>query len=233
MNPAVDHISQNLDSIRQRVAAACARSGRLPSEIRLMAVSKTQPVEYMLEAFRLGLDLFGENRVQEGLAKRPLVPAGAEIQLIGHLQSNKAREAVQVFSAVQSIDKPSTVQALAKHLPAGKRFPVLLEVNTSEEASKDGTRTWDELCRLVESLNALPAIEVQGLMTMAPWVQEEGPIRRSFTQLRETRDRLKTLYPDKTWSVLSMGMSNDFELAIEEGSTLLRVGTLLFGRRQP
>lgn len=223
---------ENWARVGERVERACARSGRRPDEVEIMAVSKTQPLEKVLAAYEAGVRLFGENRVQEGREKRAALPADARVDLIGHLQSNKAKEAAGTFSMVHSLDKVKTALALDKAVAAaGLRLAVLIEVNTSGEDTKDGVRGRDELLRLVERLALLPSLEPRGLMTMAPFTPNEGPVRRSFAELRACRDLLREAYPSQSWDLLSMGMSGDFEWAIEEGSTLVRIGTILFGGR--
>jgi len=195
-----------------------------------MAVSKTQPLEALWAAYLSGQRLFGENRVAEGAQKRLQLPRDANMVLIGHLQSNKAKEAAFLFDGIQSIDKVSTLQALEKHLPADKVLQVLFEVNTSGEDAKEGVRNWQDLLQLTSWILEHPRFSLQGLMTMAPFTTDPLPVRRSFAQLRRDRDLLEKEFSLKL-PVLSMGMSGDFEWAIEEGSSLVRVGTLVFGGR--
>lgn len=214
------------------MAAACARARRDPAEVRLMAVSKTHPASAIREAYAAGLRLFGENRVQEFAAKAAeLSDVDAEFHLIGHLQSNKTRKAAELFVAVDSVDSLK----LARRLNAdaeryGKRLRVLLEVNTGGEAAKSGFAPESaELRELLASASALPHLEIRGLMTIPPHTEDPNGARPYFRMLRALRDRLRT--NKVPLPELSMGMSHDFEVAIEEGSTCVRVGTAIFGER--
>jgi pyridoxal phosphate enzyme (YggS family) len=221
-----------LRQIRDRVAAAAARAGRSADEVRIMAVTKTQPRATLEAALAAGLDLIGENRVQEAAAKlQPPLPH-AEVHLIGHLQRNKAPAAARLFRTVQSIDKLATAQALQRALAAtGGAMDVLLELNTSGESAKHGFANGAELQRVLEAIAALDRLRVRGLMTMAVWSADAGAIRGCFRTLRRLFEELA---PDRpTFDTLSMGMSGDFEIAVEEGATLVRLGTVLFGPRAP
>jgi hypothetical protein len=223
-------LEANLKSLRERIDRACARAGRDPASVTLAAVSKSQPPEVVRAAVDLGLTLFGENRVQEAKAKIPLCPGRARWHMIGHLQTNKARDAVEMFEMVESVDSLHLAQELNRRAEQlAKRLPVLLEVNIAGEAAKFGyppARVLDEL----RELNALPRLELHGLMTMAPWTPAPEKVRPIFRRLRELKaeceQRLGAPLPH-----LSMGMSGDFEVAIEEGATLVRIGTALFGPR--
>ncbi len=228
--PAMD-LAANLELIRQRITAACNRSGRTPDSVTLMAVTKTQLPETVGAAADLGLMLFGENKVQEAKAKIPLCSGKLRWHFIGHLQSNKCRDAVHCFEMIQSVDSLSLAQEISRRAgEAGRTMPVLLEVNLAGEASKFGYRP-EALLGELDSLRALQRIEIQGLMTVPPWTPEPELSRPYFRQLRELKaeceQRLGYGLPH-----LSMGMSGDFEVAIEEGSTLVRVGTALFGPRR-
>ncbi|HKK47907.1 MAG TPA: YggS family pyridoxal phosphate-dependent enzyme [Alkalispirochaeta sp.] len=225
-------LADNFDRISEHIEQACVRAGRSPAEVRLMAVSKRQPVERIREAASLGLRLFGESRVQETAARRSLFPEDAEIHLIGHLQRNKARDAAHLYSAIDSIDAERTAQALDQRLQeqAGA-LPVLLEVNTSGEASKHGVRTYEELAHLVQAVHSLPTITIRGLMTIGPVSTDERRLRGAFASLRELSVQLNTEFPELTIAELSMGMSNDYHYAVMEGATTVRVGTALFGAR--
>lgn len=225
-------LATNLEHIRRRIAAACERSRRDPADVTLVAVSKGQPPEVVRAAADLGLTLFGENKVQEARAKIPLCPGRLHWHLIGHLQSNKARDAVHFFEWIQSVDSLALATELQKQADkAAKHVPILLEVNVAGEASKFGYRPETLLAEL-PALNALARLEIHGLMTLAPWTPEPEKVRPAFRRLRELRDeaeqRLGAPLPR-----LSMGMSGDFEVAIEEGATLVRIGTALFGARPP
>lgn len=233
MEGSYSYLETNYSRVREKLEESCRKAGRAASDVRLMAVSKMQPLDKINTLYALGQRLFGENRIQEASLKVPVLPGDCEIHMIGHLQSNKAKAAAGLFHTLQSLDSLSTARALDKALrspegaPGKQTFPVLLEFNTSEEASKDGVRTWEELLALTEGVMSLDTLEIRGLMTMAPFTTEEGRIRPCFRQLFELRERLKTR-TGLPLPVLSMGMSNDFTLAVEEGSTLVRVGTLLF-----
>lgn len=238
-------IRKNLEDVLERIEGAKARAGRRDPGPRLMAVTKTQTFEAVQEAYDSGLRLFGENRVQEAAEKFSSPPEGSEVHLIGHLQRNKARQVPGLFSAVHSIDSVRTARALTRALAdsaAGASddhresisgsLDILLEVNTSGEESKFGYRDVDSLLRDAEEIAAMPQLRIVGLMTMAPFVSDEALLRRSFSQLRDTLRRLQQELPELPATELSMGMSNDFEIAVEEGSTVLRLGTVLFGDRR-
>ncbi|MFW5826968.1 MAG: YggS family pyridoxal phosphate-dependent enzyme [Alkalispirochaeta sp.] len=225
-------VAAHLERISERIDEACSHVGRSSSEVRLMAVSKRQPAERIEEAVELGLRLFGESRVQETAERRALFPDDAELHLIGHLQRNKARDAARLYAAVDSIDAERTARALNDRLQEAERnLPVLLEVNTSGEESKQGVRSYDELARLVEAVLPLPAVAIRGLMTIGPISTDEGRLRSAFATLREFSVKLSAEFPEATLSELSMGMSNDYHYAVMEGATTVRVGTALFGAR--
>ncbi len=241
-------IEQALGQVRERVAQAALRVGRQPSEVRLVAVSKTFPAQAVREAMEAGQRDFGETRVEEALPKMAapeIVSAGqtALWHLIGHLQSRKAKEVVGAFDLIHSIDSLKLAQTLdrrAAMLPEPPIVRVLLECNVSGEASKEGfdVSNWqsepavfDHFTRAVGLLLALPNIEVNGLMTMAPIVDQPEQARPFFAKLRALRDALCERYPKANWSQLSMGMSDDFEAAIAEGSTMVRIGRAIFGVR--
>jgi pyridoxal phosphate enzyme (YggS family) len=223
-------IAENLAEIRSKMNAACKRAARDPQDVLLLAVSKGHPVEAIEEAAAAGLTIFGESKIQEAKAKIPRCPGHLRYQLIGHLQTNKCRDAVQLFDMIQSVDSLHLAAEISKRCEqAAKTLPILLEVNVAGESSKFGYSPQTLLAELNE-LNALPRIEIHGLMTIAPYVAEPEKVRPFFKQLRELKekceDRLGAPLPH-----LSMGMSGDYEIAIEEGSTIVRVGTSLFGGR--
>lgn len=241
-------IEQALGQVRERVAQAALRVGRQPSEVRLIAVSKTFPAQAVREAIDAGQRDFGENRVEEAVPKmaaQEIVSAGQPVHwhLIGHLQSRKAKEVVGAFDLIHSIDSLKLAQTLDRRagmLPERPIVRVLLECNVSGEASKEGfdvsrwqsdPAVFDHFVREVGLLLALPNIEVNGLMTMAPIVDQPEQARPFFAQLRALRDALCERYPEADWSQLSMGMSDDFEAAIAEGSTMVRIGRAIFGMR--
>ncbi len=217
-------IAANLAAVRRRIDAAAARVGRDPAEVRLVAVSKTLPAAAVVAAFEAGQTEFGENRVQEAVAKVPAVAAAGltpRWHLIGHLQTNKARSALDLFAIIQSVDSLHLAQALSRRAAAG--YPVLIEVNVAGETSKSGF-AMAEAEAAIRTIRALPNIEVHGLMTVAPHATDPEDVRPVFRTLAELGRRLEL-------PALSMGMSNDFEVAIEEGATIVRVGTAIFGQR--
>ncbi|POR05292.1 hypothetical protein AU468_02040 [Alkalispirochaeta sphaeroplastigenens] len=229
----VDGLAQNLARVEERIHSACLRAGRSRDSLRLMAVSKHQPPELLKEAVRLGLRLFGESRVQETMARHEVFPASAEVHLIGHLQRNKARDAARLYQAVQSLDAVRTVEALSARLhEEGRQISAFLEVNTSGEEAKAGVRSYDELLQVALAVEASSSLTLQGLMTIAPYTSREESLRRAFSRLRNDRDRLEGEL-GRSLPELSMGMSGDLEWAILEGSTIVRVGTALFGSRLP
>ena len=240
-------LRENLERVEAAIEQACQRAGRSRSDVDLMAVSKTYPAATLVEAASLGLRLFGENRVQEFAAKAPeLEPLRADganaaaevpiaVHLIGHLQSNKSQRAVELFDAIDSLDSVRLAERLNEAAgKLGKRLPVLLEVKLSSEESKAGLDPEsDEASQLLERLPDLNHLHARGLMTIAPFGVPEDVTRACFRSLREWRDRWSAAYPSLNLNVLSMGMSGDFPLAIEEGATRIRIGTALFGKRSP
>jgi pyridoxal phosphate enzyme (YggS family) len=224
------------------ISAACRKASRARSEVELMAVSKTYPASTIAEAASLGLTLFGENRVQEFATKsaeleslRKIPASPIRIHLIGHLQSNKATRAAELFDAIDSVDSVRLAERLNEAAAKlGKRLPILLEVKLSPEETKAGLEPEStEAAQLLERLPDLTNLEAQGLMTIAPWGVAEEVTRACFRSLRKWRDKWVVAHPRLSLEVLSMGMSGDFPLAIEEGATRIRVGTALFGKRQP
>jgi PLP dependent protein len=217
--------------VRNRIAAACERAGRDAGSVQLLAVTKGQPPEVVRAAADLGQSLFGENRVQEGKLKVSMLPSRLHWHMIGHLQSNKCRDAVHFFEMIEGVDSLGLAQEINKWADTlGKRMPILLEVNLAGESSKFGYSVEGVLAEL-EAVNALPKIEVHGLMTIAPWTPEPEKVRRIFRELRELKGRCEEVL-GAPLPHLSMGMSGDFEVAIEEGATIVRLGTVLFGERK-
>jgi pyridoxal phosphate enzyme (YggS family) len=218
-------------SVLERIAAACARVGRDPLSVTLVAVSKTVAAEALQDAVAAGLDLLGENRVQEGIAKVPAVP-GARWHLIGPLQSNKARRALEVFDTIQSLDSVDLARRLDRLVPETRpdgRYPVLVQVNVDEDPAKAGFQPAEADAAMAELL-ALPHLAVRGLMTVGRFTADETDARRTFIALRELSERFRARWPE-LGPDLSMGMSDDFEAAVEEGATIVRVGRALFGER--
>jgi PLP dependent protein len=230
-------ISTNLTTVRERVEAAARRAGRSPSDVALMGVTKTHPPEVIREVYAAGLRLFGENRVQEFAGKAPslLDLADAEWHMIGHLQTNKAVKTAELFAAVDSVDSVKLAEKLdAAARKLNKKLPILIEINVGGEAAKSGVATDSrELDDLLEAAPRFEALEFRGLMTVPPFTDNPEGARPFFRKLRELRDAIAARkLPAIRMDVLSIGMSHDFEVAIEEGSTCVRVGTAIFGERR-
>ncbi len=225
-------ISQNWPILRDRIARAAHSVGRVSEEIEVIAVSKTRTAEEVEVAHRCGLTTVGENRVQEAEEKKVLVGAPLSWHMIGHLQSNKAGKAVQLFDVVQSVDRFSLAQALDRRARAiDRRIEVMLQVNTADSASQSGAHP-DELVELAGRVAELPSLKICGLMTIGAHSDDEHAVRASFARLRVLKDNVQTAeIANVSMRHLSMGMSGDFEWAIAEGSTMLRLGTALFGAR--
>ena len=218
-----DEIRSNIADVELRIAAACERAGRARSDVRLVAVTKTFPASDVDHAIAAGMTDVGENRVQEARDKKPLLSTSVKWHLIGHLQSNKAKDAVRLFDVIQSIDSLELAQKVSRAAEsAGKRQTVLLQVNVGSEGQKSGAPI-EEASRLVDEVRKLPALALEGLMAIPP-VGEAEEMRPYFRALRALRD-------DAGLAALSMGMTDDFEVAIEEGATIIRVGRALFGSR--
>ncbi len=218
-----DTLRDRWDGVRARIAAACAKAGRSESDVLLLAVTKVFPGTVIEDAYALGMREFGENYVQEFEGKRPLLPElpGARFHLIGHLQSNKAKKAGDLFDVVQTVDSTKLARRLDE---IGRPMEVMIEVKLSEEEAKHGCGP-AQLPALVEAIRGCSNLQLTGLMTMPPWDEDAEKSRPYFARLRE-------LAAAHGLPRLSMGMSNDLEVAIQEGSTIVRVGTALFGRRQ-
>ena len=239
------NIAANIQRVQERIADACARTGRSPDDITLVAVSKGKSVDAMLEAVAAGLRHLGENRVEEAAVKIPHVKAvaakPATWHMVGHVQSRKAKLVAPLFELVQSVDSARLAGRLSRAAQAnGEVLPVLLEVNVSGEASKYGLAGYNwhgdaavkqNLLAVVSDVMALPGLRLDGLMTMAPYGAEESVIRKVFADLRGIRDALRES-PGMELPVLSMGMTDDFPIAIEEGATMIRVGRAIFGERE-
>ena len=227
-----EHLAANIAQVRSTIATAAQRAGRSPDEITLIAVSKTKPVEMVKIAYNLGVTDFGENRVQEALPKvTEFHPQGLRWHMIGHLQSNKAGKVVGSFQSVQSVDGLHLAQVLQRHAAEqALRLPVLLEINVAGEESKAGI-TPENALEVARQICALPNLEVQGLMTVAPLVADPEQVRPVFRALRALRDQLLNEIPECSWHHLSMGMTDDYSVAIEEGATIVRIGRAIFGER--
>ncbi|MFQ5341123.1 MAG: YggS family pyridoxal phosphate-dependent enzyme [Anaerolineae bacterium] len=246
----VQALRGNIEQVRARIAAAAERAGRDPGDVTLVAVTKTVPARRVRMAWELGLTDFGENRVQEAVEKIPLViskekseirspkPVLSPVEvsevrwhLIGHLQRNKVRHAIPLFDMVHSVDSVRLAREIDRRAGlAGKAMPVLIEVNVAGEASKYGFAP-QALGEAVRQIADLPSVTIGGLMTVAPITEDTEAARPFFRRLRRLRDGLAEQFPDIDWRHLSMGMTDDFEVAIEEGATLVRIGRAIFGER--
>jgi hypothetical protein len=225
-------VGENVREVQEEIGEAAIRAGRDPGEVTLMAVTKNHDAEAVRAAYEAGVRCFGENRVQEAAEKYAERPEDLELHLIGHLQRNKAKTAAGLFSTVQSIDRVETAEALHRQCAAaGVRMRILLEVNTSGEESKYGVEDADALRSVLDGLLGLDSLDPVGLMTLAPFTSDEQAIRRSFRELHRLFTMVSRSYPDLDFSVLSMGMTNDYVIAVEEGSTMVRLGTRIFGAR--
>jgi pyridoxal phosphate enzyme (YggS family) len=226
----MDSIAENLERVREQIAQAVARSGRAVDDIELVAISKTHDAAKVREAHEAGQTLFGESRVQEARIKIPELPSSLRWHFVGHLQKNKVRHALPLFEMIHSVDSLLLARDINRVSEEEGLHPrVLLEVNVAGEGSKFGFKP-DTLRAEMESLLALPRLSILGLMTIPPLTEEAEVSRPFFVQLRELRDRLQKEF-DVDLAHLSMGMTNDFTVAIEEGATLVRVGTAIFGER--
>ena len=226
-------VAENLKTIRERVDAACERAGRRPEEVALIAVSKTKPLSMLQEAYEAGARDFGENKVQEILEKYPEMPEDARFHMIGHLQTNKVKQVVGKAVLIHSVDSLHLAEKIEQE--AAKRdltADILLEVNVAREESKFGLML-EEVIPLLEEVKNLPHVRVRGLMTIAPNVENPEENRKHFKKLYQLYVDIKSKNIDNgTMGVLSMGMTGDFEVAVEEGATMIRVGTGIFGSRQ-
>lgn len=225
-------IAENLARVKERIEMAARRSGRNPAAVRLVAVSKTVEAERVLQAIEAGVKILGENYVQE--AQKKIEALGHEVawHFLGHLQTNKAKVATRLFDLIHSVDSLNLAEELHRQaLQGGKMLPILLQVNIGGEAAKFGAQE-KEIIRLAERTSELEGLAVKGLMTLPPYFDDPQSSRPYFIELRKLSEKLAALNIPRIWmEELSMGMSNDFEVAIEEGATLVRVGTAIFGRR--
>ena len=222
-------IAENLRDVSQIIARSCEKSGRPTSDVSLVCVTKEAPIDAMRDALAAGAQIFGENRVQEAASKFGSFGKDVEWHLIGHLQTNKARDAVRIFSLIHSVDSLRLATEIDKEArKAGKVQDILIQVNTSGEASKFGIKP-EDAADLLRDIAKLANVRALGLMTIAPEVEDPETVRPYFRKLRELRDRIRDLRPPTSdFRLLSMGMTNDFEIAIEEGATLVRIGRAIF-----
>jgi len=228
--------AENVAAVRERIDRAAKRAGRSPEEILLMAVSKTQPVDNIIAAYEAGITFFGENRVQEFAAKRDRLTnlSGATFALIGQLQSNKVNKAIELFAQIHSIDSLRLAERINAALERDSKpaMPIAIEINTGDPAKAGLTPGSPELEQLLHAAERLTGIRIQGLMTIPPFSDDPEGARPYFRKLRELRDHIAARrFPAVSMDLLSMGMSHDFEVAIEEGSTCVRIGTAVFGER--
>lgn len=234
MSPSISEtdFQANLHLLRERIESACQKCNREPSSITLLPVTKTHPVEITAMAWRAGLKAVGENRLQEAQEKRKEAPPELRWELIGHLQSNKTRQALETFDRIQSVDSVKLLRRLNQAADdSGKTLPILLQINTARDSAKFGAAPEDAIALFEQALGC-EHLRVDGLMTIAPLEGGREAARRAFAALRELRDTL-CQSSEHSLSVLSMGMTGDLEEAIMEGSTLIRVGSALFGTRSP
>ncbi len=227
----MDVLAENLKRVEERIASAALKSGRRPEDITLVAVTKTVEPERINRAIQLGVKIIGENRVQEARDKKPEV-LPVTWHLVGHLQTNKVKYAVRLFDMIQSVDSLHLAEEISKRCVAeGKTMPILIEVNTSGEPTKYGCKP-DEAAELVARVAELPNLQIQGLMTIGLFTDNPEEVRPCFVTLRELAEKIDSQrIPNVRMDVLSMGMTSDFEVAIAEGATMVRIGTAIFGAR--
>ena len=225
-------IRNNINEVLEEISEAAEKAGRDPESVRLMAVTKTKPAEYVDAAYNAGMRLFGENRVNELEDKFSVKRDSSEVHLIGHLQRNKAKKAAFYADSIDSIDKYSTAKEINKYcMEINKTMNILLEYNTSDEDSKSGFLNEKDFFETVDKIRELEFVKIRGLMTIAPFTDNEKDVASSFKMLSVLYKKMDVRHPDLKIDTLSMGMSSDFRIAIQEGSTIIRIGTRLFGAR--
>jgi len=225
-------IEENLSQLRARIFRACEKVKRNPQDVKIVAVTKNVSVEKIKQAIDCGIEIVGENKVQEAQTKYGQIDKKVSWHLVGHLQTNKVKKALEIFEMIQSVDSLKLAEEIDKRAKEKNDvLPVLIEVNTSDEATKYGVKP--ELTeQVIREIRKLENIKIKGLMTMAPLIDDKEKVRQSFRNLRKTYEKMKNLkVPNLELEYLSMGMSSDFEEAIEEGSNMLRIGTAIFGPR--
>ena len=224
-------IADNIVHVCQRIAEAAERAGREPSDVTLVAVSKGFGIETIKQAATAGLTVFGENRVQEAAEKISVLPSSLEWHMLGHVQSNKAKQAVALFDRIHSVDNIRLANALARHAEDQNRCtPILIQVNVTGKESQFGFPPTD-VPAVARSIAACTGLRIDGLMAIASFTEDEATLRAEFRTLRQLREELESIVPDHPCQELSMGMTNDYPIAIEEGATIVRVGRALFGER--
>lgn len=239
MNDLSESFRTNLEHVRQNIEAAAARVKRSPDDIVILPITKGHPVEAVRAVYECGFRRVGENRVGEGIRKQNELRKLEDLQweMVGHIQSRKSKDVAPNFQRVHSVDRNKIARHLNKDArQIGRTIPVLLECNVSGEESKYGwplaeREQWDKHVEMFTDILEMEHLMVEGLMTMAPWVEDEDVVRDTFRRLRELRDFLRDQLPEGDWGELSMGMTDDYELAVEEGATILRLGRALFGER--
>ena len=224
-----ESVAARARAISDRVAGACERSGRDPAAVTIVAISKTFGLAHVRAAAAAGLEHFGENRVQEAQQKIPHAPDGLIWHMVGNLQRNKAKSAVSLFDVIQSVDSIRLARAIDR--AASDAMPVLLQANLTANPKQHGLAP-DDIIDAAKAIDAETSLKLDGLMTIAPFVDDEATLRRSFASLRDLLERARDAIPDQPWTHLSMGMTNDFELAVEEGATIVRIGRAIFGDRR-
>jgi len=218
--------------VRESLNNAAIKAGRSAEDVELMAVSKTKPLAMLMEAYEAGQRVFGENRVPEAHDKAVQLPSDVRLEMIGHLQSNKLNTAVETFSCIQTLDSVKLAEKLeSRCLSTNRKMDVLLQLKTSDEISKTGLTSFEMLLETVQVLSAMSCLSIRGLMTIAPFSDDEVVVRKAFAHCREARDKLAAQFPEQDFSRLSMGMTSDFEWAVQEGSTQVRIGSAIFGVR--
>ena len=228
----MNKIKENYNHIIENVEKAKLKSGRKKEEVRIMAVTKTKSIDIVEAAYSAGFRLFGENRVQEAGEKFLDFKKDAALHIIGHLQSNKVKKAVDISTCIQSVDRLKIAKMINNYcIEISKTLDIYLEYNTSGEESKSGFINDTDFFNTLDQIILMKNINIKGLMTIGPLGSDESEIRKSFSYLRTLRDKVNIKYPEAGISGLSMGMSGDYEIAVEEGATLIRVGTALFGNR--
>lgn len=227
----VEKIEENIARLKDEIAESAQRSGRSLSDIRILAATKTRNVAEIKAALQAGIDLIGENTVQDALDKFEFLPSNLEKHFIGHLQPNKAKEAVMLFDLIQSVDTIQLADQLSQRAQEiGEQLPILIEVNTSQDPDRWGVKP-PNIFKTVEKISTLEGVEIKGLMTMPPYREDPEKLRPQFRKIRKLADKLEK-EDGIDMKYLSMGISNDFKVAIEEGSNLVRIGSYIFGPRE-